>query len=151
MEMKMTRNTISSDIQKAKRKYINDVTNLLSYVGETAVNLVRADHDNNWNDDTGALRSSVGYALAYNGRVIKMSSFEQIKNGAEGVNEGKNLATSISEENSKGEKFSLVLVAGMNYASYVQEVYGKDVLEGATLQCTKLLESMLKGLKSNIQ
>lgn len=46
---------------------------LLQQVGEEAVSHARDDHPNDWDDQTGNLRSSVGYALYDGGASVRES------------------------------------------------------------------------------
>lgn len=58
----------------------------LSYLGEQCVVKVRdRGGDKSWYDQSGNLRSSVGYVIAHNGSIVQYSDFNQVKNGSEGV------------------------------------------------------------------
>lgn len=72
-----------------------------------------------YNDDTGQLRSSTGYILFLDGKVIH-EKFELSTYGtdrAPGLKEGRDYAFKFLRK-SKG--FGAVFVAGMDYAGYVQ-------------------------------
>lgn len=98
-------------------------------------------------DQTGALRSSMGYTVFKDGVPIH-DNFEQVKEGAEGLIAGKLLAQKIGEKY-KGKGLVLVVVAGMNYALYV-EAKGRDVLSSAELLAQQVLPRMVQELIDNI-
>ena len=98
MGIRMT--TKLDEIHKVLMKEANRVERLtiraLSYLGEQCVSRVRDREGNkSWYDQSGNLRSSVGYVIAYNGNIIQYSDFNQIKQGSEGVSVGKNLAKEL--------------------------------------------------------
>ena len=98
MGIRMT--TKLDEIHKVLMKEANRVERLtiraLSYLGEQCVSRVRNRGGNkSWYDQSGNLRSSVGYVIAYNGSIIQYSDFNQIKQGSEGVTVGKKLAEEL--------------------------------------------------------
>ena len=128
MGIRMT--TKLDEIHKVLMKEANRVERLtiraLSYLGEQCVSRVRNRGGNkSWYDQSGNLRSSVGYVIAYNGSIIQYSDFNQIKQGSEGVTVGKKLAEELVKRYSSD--YVLVIVAGMNYAEYLSSFeYGRS-------------------------
>jgi hypothetical protein len=100
----------------------------------------RAKQTNTYKDQTGNLRSSIGYILYHNGKEISRQ-FEIVKDGEDGIRKGSALARDVASEYGKG--FVAVVVAGMNYAAYV-EAKGKDVITGSSLGFPKDMEKYLK-------
>lgn len=92
-------------------------------------------------DRTGALRSSIGYVILKNGKVMA-SDFDG--DNSEGKGEGFHYAMSQSEANIG---FVLMVVAGMQYAVYV-EGYGYDVITGSSLLAEDELKNVFKKLES---
>lgn len=94
----------------------------LQYLGEQFVNKARIS--GNYTDRTGNLRSSVGYIILNNGKIID-SNFQ-------GKQKGKNQGISVANEVAITHPVGYVLigVAGMNYAAYV-EAKGFDVITGS--------------------
>lgn len=88
----------------------------LAAIGTQAVNIIRQRHV--YKDQTGNLTSSVGYVIIEDGKVIMESSFAVVKNGAQGSSEGRKFAHSLASQYPHG--ITLVVVAGMNYAAYVE-------------------------------
>lgn len=62
----------------------------LSKLGEQCVTKIRdRAGDKSWYDQTGNLRSSVGYVIAHNKNIIQYSTFNQVNQGSEGVKQVK--------------------------------------------------------------
>ena len=129
--------------------------NNLVYVGEAAVKEAR--ESGRYKDQTGNLRSSIGYCVLDNGKVIKESSFDVARgvwkddkgrkhpySGDAGSSEGREFLPKLISEHSKG--LALIIVAGMNYAAYV-EAKNYNVLDSAEQMAERLLPQLLKGLK----
>jgi len=120
--------------------------NVLTRVGEECVSYARTN--GGYMDQTGNLRSSVGYAVLDNGKVISKSGFASVKQGAEGTKQGKDFLTEIVAQNGYG--LILIVVAGMNYATYV-EAKSYDVISGAELRSEVLAPQLLKQLGFNVR
>lgn len=121
----------------------------LSSLGEQCVTVARdRTPELSWIDHTGNLRSSIGYIITHKGNIIQYSDFQQVKQGSEGVKTGRNFAEEIAKQFSS--EYVLVVVAGMNYAEYVEAMDNKDVLATPELVAKKELPKMIKKLKSQI-
>ena len=124
----------------------------------------RAKSNNTYLDQTGNLRSSIGYVLYYNGaevdsyfvpmpaQVVEYKDKYGVSrktpggDGVEGSKKGYEYAKQIAEDkNSKG--IVAVVVAGMDYAYYV-ETQGNDVLEGSKHQFAGDLRKHLEDVNS---
>lgn len=104
----------------------------LRYFGEECVNRIRKrSSDESWIDQTGNLRSSIGYTIFQEGEEVAVSAFQQIGDGAEGSRRGKEYAREIAEKYT--ETYCMAVVAGMEYAEYVEAKDNKDVLAGTML------------------
>ena len=141
------------EIHKIQMKEAERVERLtiraLSYLGEQCVIRVRdRGGDKSWYDQSGNLRSSVGYVIAHNGSIIQYSDFNQVKQGSEGVKVGKDLAEELARRYPNG--YVLVIVAGMNYAEYVEAMDNKDVLASTELWSIDQVPKMLEKLKRQI-
>lgn len=108
----------------------------LSVVGEKVVN--KARERGSYTDRTGNLRSSTGYIVVVDGKVIdgKGVSFKAVKDGRQGAAEGKAYAEKLADMFPSG--VALVVVAGMKYANYVQK-RGYDVTFSAEALASRLL------------
>jgi len=135
------------DIRRALRQNFADrlhalFLRVLRRTGEEAVAFAR--DLNTYKDQTGNLRSSIGYAIYFDGRQIERN-FEQVASGSEGVGEGERHAA--NQVPSTG--FALIVVAGMDYAMAVQ-ARGLDVLDGAEIEAEKVFDRQLRNLKAQI-
>lgn len=87
-------------------------------------------------EQTGALKSSIGWAVCRDGAIVHSGGFESHGSaGSEGTDAGKSLLKSMPKERG----ISVILVAGMHYASYV-ESKGFDVNTSGEL----LLDEMVQ-------
>ena len=121
----------------------------LSELGEQCVTKIRdRAGDKSWYDQTGNLRSSVGYVIAHNKNIIQYSTFNQVKQGSEGVKTGKDLAKELAKRYSNN--YVLIVVAGMNYAEFVEAMDNKDVLASTELWAREKVPLMLEKLKRQI-
>lgn len=95
--------------------------------------------DGGYNDQTGQLRSSTGGIIYRDGKVL-FEDFELSPYGTDrspGLKEGKEKAFAELRE-SKG--WGITIVAGMEYASWVQTRHGLSVLIDAETEINKSLE-----------
>ena len=121
----------------------------LSKLGEQCVTKIRdRAGDKSWYDQTGNLRSSVGYVIAHNKNIIQYSTFNQVNKGSEGVKTGKDLAKELAKRYSNN--YVLIVVAGMNYAEFVEAMDNKDVLASTELWAREQVPLMLEKLKRQI-
>ena len=120
----------------------------LRVLGEKCVNHARQiDKTIGFEDQTGNLRSSLGYVIYLNGKPVG-ENFEEVRGGNEGLEKGRKLAKEIAGDYPRG--FLLVVVAGMEYAVYV-EANNRDVLTSAEHLAEKKLPEMLKQIDDKIK
>ena len=140
---------INAAIQNETQRVEMLTIRAISYLGELCVIEARnRPKEISWVDRTGNLRSSVGYIIAKGGKIIKYSDFQQVKAGSEGVDEGKKFAEMLAKQSLSS--YVLVVVAGMNYAEYVEAMENKIVLASAELYARKHLPTIFKKLKRQI-
>lgn len=129
---------------------VERITSALIYnlcaVGEQVLNQARST--NSYKDQTGNLRSSIGYVVAVDREVVQSSSFEVVKDGADGSRDGKSYALDLVKQFPEG--IVLIVVAGMNYASYVS-AKGYDVLDSSEVLADRLVPEILKQLGFNFK
>lgn len=113
----------------------------LQFIGERCLNAAR--ETNSYKDRTGNLRSSLGYVIVRDGKIVYQSDFEVVLQGDTGAKSGIQYAKEVARQFSEG--IVLIVVAGMNYASYVSAT-GRDVLDSAELLADKLVPQILKQL-----
>lgn len=104
--------------------------------------------DVSWFDHSGNLRSSIGYVVVAHGKIIRYSGFNQVRQGSEGVKEGRELAEELASKHFTG--YTLIVVAGMNYAERVEALDNKVVLASAELFARQQLPTMMVKLRTQI-
>ena len=127
----------------------------LSKLGEQCVTKIRdRAGDKSWYDQTGNLRSSVGYIVLYDGKEAQRGGFMPTSapegNGSKGKQEGQNYLEETAKTVAESSDFSLVVVAGMNYAGVVEAMDNKDVLASTELWAREQVPLMLEKLKRQI-
>lgn len=151
MGMKMTTpmSKVNAYLQSEVKRIQMLTIRALSALGELCITDARdRPQEYSWFDHTGNLRSSIGYVIAYKGNIVQYSEFKQIKDGSEGSDTGKKFAEEIAKRISKD--YALVVVAGMNYAEFVEAMDNKDVLAHPELFAKAQLPKMIKMLKRQI-
>lgn len=114
----------------------------MTYLGQECVNMARdRGIDESWRDRTGNLRSSIGFAYYSEGRKLVESAFEVVANGAAGSAKGKALVDELARSLASNYA-TLVVVAGMDYASYVETK--RDVLASAELFARSRVEDYVR-------
>ncbi len=116
------------------------IINVLQYVGEAFIREARLN--GNYMDQTGNLRSSIGYAVVVDGTIVHDGYVQQTKEGTEGQSASKKFLTSVAKEY---QGLSLIGVAGMKYAVYVMSM-GYNVITSAELLADHLVPQMLNRL-----
>lgn len=150
--MGITSNFSRDEIQKRMEAFLNVVhkrtIEVLQMLGEKCV--IEARLNKGYMMQTGALTSSTGYTVFVDGIAVH-ASFEASDKGnpediAKGLQAGQSLAEKIG---SKTDGYALVVVAGMNYATYV-EAKGYNVLASAENLAKRELPRMLNALIEDI-
>lgn len=119
----------------------------LRYVGEQAVTYARSipppdEGGQGFKDQTANLRSSIGFAVYYNGK--------QMAGNYEGTAEGTAQGQALADEVGAGTSgYALVVTAGMYYAVYV-ESKGRDVLTSAEKKAGDWLKEQLDDIKNAV-
>lgn len=146
--MGITPNFTSADVTRAierKRELIEQaLIRRLQYLGEKCVNEAR--NNGSYTDQTGNLRSSTGYVVTAQGKIVQRN-FAYAKARA-GQTTGKALAEKLAAQFTTG--YALIVVAGMNYALYVEAKYSKNVLNSAEKLAERELPRLLSELKANL-
>lgn len=152
MGMMIDRQSLQDTLDRidAAQKAVNDATvEAFAEVGDYVTKQIRSGNLSNWNNDTGSLRSSIGYAIGKGGKMVKMSDFDVILQGSEGSRKGKALAEKLVSEYSTFD-YVLVLVAGEEYAVYVEAVENRIVLSSGLLYIKKELTKTLRSKISEV-
>lgn len=122
----------------------------LSYIGEKLCNhartVTKGHSSGGYDDQTGNLRSSIGYRLYKDGKKLKDGGFKNVS-GGNAISEAKDALDRYGlayEIPVKG--WTIVIVAGMSYATYV-ESKGYNVLHLTNEEMRKKIDELKKKLK----
>lgn len=131
MELKTPKSVIMLSIQSMLERAEAAILEDMKIVGEESNNRMRdGGNGKDYLNQTGNLRSSTGYCVLQDGKPVKTSSFPVVKDGAQGAADGRAFLDECAARFPKG--IVLLLVAGMNYAVYVQRK-GYDVIYSGQL------------------
>lgn len=140
---------IRAKLEAFHKKVLEDTIKVLQILGEMCVNEAR--NNGAYKDQTGNLRSSIGYVIVANGKIVssnfkksgsgsidvlytnlktKKVKSKKIRGGEDGISLGQSLAEALARKYSVG--YALIVVAGMEYAAYV-EANGLNVLTTAEM------------------
>lgn len=149
--MGISSNFSRNDVQKRFDAFLEQIhkqqIKRLQRLGEMCVEHARnIPKEQGFQDQTGNLRSSIGYAVFDDGVAVH-TMYYAIKGGSEGAKKGAQLANKVG---SQKPGICLVVTAGMNYAIYV-ESKGRDVITSAEHLAERELPRMLDKLVENIK
>lgn len=99
---------------------------LLKSLGEKLVKYAKDNH--NYQDQTGNLTNSIGYAIVRNKEMVFYGGSDQPGDGADAM-----LEAAMKYAETLSSDISLIIVAGMDYAAYV-EAKGYNVILPAELK-----------------
>ena len=120
---------INIHVDKIKDKVIEQVTKYLIEVGERCI--VEARNNSLYTNQTGNLRNSIGYVVMNRGVEIGKSNITSL-----------NQKTIDQVKAKYNQDVVLIVVAGMNYAAYV-EAKNYNVLTSAELLAERLLKQVM--------
>ena len=132
--------TVAAKVQEFQKRQESATVFLLQFMGEELTKYAREQH--NYTDQTGNLTNSIGYAVVRNGKIVNYGG--EIKSG-DGAAEGLKIAQKMAANASSS--FSLLIVAGMNYAAYV-EAKGYNVILPAELKAKADLPAYMQKLQA---
>lgn len=126
----------------------------LNYLGLLCIKRIRdRSGDESWYDQTGNLRSSIGYAIYSYGRKQIESAFDSVLGSSEGSEKGRKMVADLASKYS--DTYALVVVAAMEYADYVEAIDSKDVLASTEIyaksEVNRYLEKAIKEAEKEIQ
>lgn len=143
MGIKLVHNGINGFQKSFEAKLNKVIIAKLTMLGEDLVKYAKENH--NYTDQTGNLTNSIGYVVMCGGEIKAGSCLDD--------NIASNLAllAAIKIANEQPNNYSLIIVAGMNYAAYV-EAKGYNVILPAELKAkhdfSKAMEEIQKKISS---
>lgn len=125
----------------------DEITRSLAYLGEQCVSRIKdRSQEESWIDHTGNLRSSIGYAIYDHGTEIIEGMFSGT---TEGASVGQQMLSELA--NLYSETYALVVVAGMEYAEFVEAHDNKDVLASTKLWADGKINDVLEMAKKRAE
>lgn len=116
---------------------------VLTALGEELV--VYARENRTYTDQTGNLTNSIGYAVARGTEIVNYGGQVQQGEGADAA-----LETAMKMAETLPNSYSLVVVAGMNYAAYV-EAKGYNVIVPAELKARRDFPQVMQKLVAKVK
>jgi hypothetical protein len=142
IKLKTPQSAIDAMIESRVKAIQSSIIDALKQIGEQCVIVMR--NNGNYKDQTGNLRSSTGFMVVSNGQEVIMSRFDVVKDGYEGQKRGRKIVAEVAKK--YPDDNVLVVVAGMEYAIYVERRHHKDVITSAQLfakkEARRILEEM---------
>lgn len=128
------------DWRAAGKRHVDNIKAKTKYTDATFLGSIKGSKTDKstFNNITYNLRSSIGYLIIYNGEIIE-DYFPVVGGATEGAEVGRAWAREVSYVANEHEGIQMIIVAGMEYAVFVQSK-GYDVIDHATeTQLPKIL------------
>ncbi|TDS14725.1 hypothetical protein [Sphingobacterium paludis] len=127
---------VKKEIADYKLKMLEKVASILVSLADTIAEDIRTNAD--YMNHSYNLRSSSGTIVFRDGLIIH-ENFKLMGDGSEGLAKGKKVA----EENVPPSGIGMMLIAGEDYASYVEAKDNKWVITGSSMMLARLLQRMV--------
>lgn len=146
MGVTIKKNTVNAFHVEMRKRVDLASFKVLSRAGENAVTFAR--NLDTYKDQTKNLRNSVGYVIVHDGQIVS----NLFPGSGEGVAKGQSYAKKIASEAGglKSKGWILIVVAGMEYAAYV-EAKGYDVLSGAGNMLRSYISEKIAQIKAELK
>lgn len=144
--MKVTSNSASAALRKldmVQMAVFKAVESVLTDAGEYVTEKIRNGEMSEWIHHTYNLVSSIGYGVCIRGELVSMSDFEVVETGSEGAMKGRALVNRLVSEHTNAD-FALFVVAGEEYAVFVEAIESKVVLSSAYLYLVRNIPAKLR-------
>ena len=131
--MRVTPSSASAALRKldlVQMAVLKAVESVLTDAGEYVTERIRNGEMSEWIHHTYNLVSSIGYGVCIRGEIVSMSDFEVVETGSEGARKGRSLVYRLASEHTNAD-FALFVVAGEEYAVFVEAIESKVVLSTA--------------------
>lgn len=144
MALKLTnRNQVEKYLLQHGKRIETALIYQLEYLVAELTNHAKANAG--YEDRTSNLKSSIGGVILKNGRPITYRGFVKESNSDTGDKTGLEFINSLIKDVGKG--YAVIIVAGMEYASYVENYHNLNVLKKTELQMKEKLELIVKRLR----
>ena len=132
-------NLIPEAVREFQERVENATVYYFSYMGGKLAKYAKEMHS--YTDRTGNLTNSIGYAVAKGGKIINTG-------GMMGSSEAKAASLQVLQEmmDRINHQFALIIIAGMEYASYV-EAKGYNVIMPSELKAKAEMPAVIQRIK----
>ena len=131
-----------------KLQFDTRVLRELTMIAEEACNMARdtyPTHDSGGYDDhTRNLRGSIGFKISFEGKEVSRGGFDS-RSSTDGENAAQ---TALNKLDTKGSLWEIVVVAGMEYARYV-EAKGYNVISFVQNYLDEQIKKLIQDIKDN--
>lgn len=129
------------EVDEIVKEIIKDAEKIFIQIGDQA--MLNIERNRGYENQSGNLSDSRGFAIANNGRVIYVSRFPS----SDGGNKGRSLAIERASQQVSG--LGIVVVAGEDYAEYIEDM-GYNVIASGEIYVRKVVPRLMNelGLKS---
>ena len=135
-------NGVLTQLEDAESRARAAIIDVLSEAGDYVTEKIRNGEMSEWIHHSYNLVSSIGYAVSFRGNIAKISGFEAVQGGTEGAQKGRSLAEKLARESSAD--YALFVVAGEDYAVFVEAIDNKVVLSSAYMYLEKSVSVSLR-------
>ena len=150
IKMTTTEREITQILSQINTIVADEIRYALSHLGETCVKRIKErSPQESWIDNTGNLRSSIGYAIYNHGKKELVSAFQVVGQGVDGPNAAESYVNSLASD--YAATYALVVVAGMSYAEYVEAIKGKDVLASTRIWAFSKVDQYMELARSRAE
>ena len=144
---KSNNKVIDDSIILARQLLRRDVLAAMDILGMEAIKYAITNHE--FNNRTNNLEDSYGYAVYYNGSQINKVITDKKATVLKGGKSGNEEANTFLDNYNAGDGYTLVVVAGMYYAAYVEFEYGLDVLTGSYQETMNNIGKSFRKMKTS--
>lgn len=120
----------------------------LTMIAEEACNMARDTYptrdSGGYDDHTRNLRGSIGFKISFEGKEVSRGGFDS-RSSTDGENAAQ---TALSKLDTKGSLWEIVVVAGMEYARYV-EAKGYNVISFVQGFLDEQIKKLIQDIKDN--
>ena len=135
-------------LRKGAQRIVDDFQRDLEHLGDDSlVFILQALQEQGIQNRTGNLRSSIGYVVTKDGKVVSRGGFDRVdgperaKATFDGSEQGLSFAESLAKNYPKG--YALIVVVGVEYAVYLQAVMDKDIIASGEAHLKKELKRLV--------
>ena len=133
-------------VRREADKRVRDYLAVLNRIGLQVVRQIRTGEVSFWHDVTGNLRNSIGYIIIQDGNIVSRNFQNTVSGGTAGMQAGSSYAEELAAKYPTG--YCLIIVAGMDYAAYVEAIESRSVLAGGELLAKRLHKELLAKLQA---